>query len=258
MGRMALNEGEVNGALELPDGRVLSWSADRTLRIWNSQTGEVLVVLEGHGRAVTGTALLSGGKLLSWSASGRSLRIWDSATGASLGQIELEVEAEGLLPLEGDRLLSWDDQGVLSILDSHTGRRVRVLGRHEDARNAYITKLESVEKHLELNPDDWSERLFGANALLALGETERAFAWASEIRDSGTNDALILYNLACIYSMAGDVESSLELLERAIDAGDRDPAWWRQDTDLDNVRRDPRFDELLERMERLVAQEPVD
>jgi len=37
----------VNGALELRDGRLLSWSEDRTLRVWSAHR-EPLLVLEGH------------------------------------------------------------------------------------------------------------------------------------------------------------------------------------------------------------------
>ena len=128
------------------------------------------------------------------------------------------------------------------------------LGREADAERAYRRKLESVERYLELNPDDWSERLFGANALMALGERDRATAWAEQILDSGTDDALILYNIACIYSLAGEIDPAIAALGQAIDAGDRDPAWWKQDSDLDNVRQDPRFGVLLERLEALSAE----
>ncbi len=31
-----------------PDGRIVSGSSDKTLRIWNSTSGECEVVLEGH------------------------------------------------------------------------------------------------------------------------------------------------------------------------------------------------------------------
>ena len=32
----------------LPDGRVVSGSGDKTLRIWDSVTGECVKILEGH------------------------------------------------------------------------------------------------------------------------------------------------------------------------------------------------------------------
>ena len=32
----------------MPDGRIVSGSSDRTVRVWDSSTGECLKVLEGH------------------------------------------------------------------------------------------------------------------------------------------------------------------------------------------------------------------
>ena len=32
----------------LPDGRIVSGSDDKTLRIWNSTSGDCEVILEGH------------------------------------------------------------------------------------------------------------------------------------------------------------------------------------------------------------------
>jgi non-specific serine/threonine protein kinase len=125
------------------------------------------------------------------------------------------------------------------------------LGRTEEAERAYRRQLAANERYLELNPDDLSTVMMGATALLALGERERAFEWAARVTESNSADTLVLYNNACFYSMAGEVDKALDALERAVDAGDRDADWWRQDSDLDNVRNHPRFAELLARMEAL-------
>jgi WD40 repeat protein len=58
--------------LLLPDGRVLSWSGDGTLRVWDVATGEGRA-FTSHEREVTGTLLLADGCLLTW-GSDRSLR----------------------------------------------------------------------------------------------------------------------------------------------------------------------------------------
>jgi len=57
---------DVNGASELRDGRLLSWSKDNTLRLWSSE-GEELRVLTGHTNTVWGARELSDGRILSWS-----------------------------------------------------------------------------------------------------------------------------------------------------------------------------------------------
>ena len=123
------------------------------------------------------------------------------------------------------------------------------LGREAAARPANRQRVEVVERRLEFNPDDVPMLLDGASALAALGERQRSLEWASRILDKAGDDALVLYNLACLYSLAGEVTSALEALEKSYDAGLADPEWMRQDSDLDNIRTHARYKELVKRME---------
>ncbi len=123
------------------------------------------------------------------------------------------------------------------------------LGREGAAAAANRQRVEVVERRLEFNPDDVPMLLDGASALAALGERQRSLEWASRILDKAGDDALVLYNLACLYSLAGEVTSSLEALEKSYAAGLADPEWMQQDSDLDNIRHHPRYKELVKRME---------
>jgi WD40 repeat protein len=71
----------------LADGRILSWSDDGTLRLWERSTGALLVTLEGHSRPVRGATVLPDGRILSWSQD-RTLRLWEGSTGAPLVTID--------------------------------------------------------------------------------------------------------------------------------------------------------------------------
>jgi TolB-like protein/Tfp pilus assembly protein PilF len=102
------------------------------------------------------------------------------------------------------------------------------LGREEAAIAAYRRYLEVEERHLEL---------------------ERAFKEAEQILKSGTTESLTLYNTACFYSLAGETDLAINALEKAVTEGQRNADWARQDSDLDNIRDDPRFEKILERME---------
>jgi tetratricopeptide (TPR) repeat protein len=59
------------------------------------------------------------------------------------------------------------------------------------------------------------------------------------------NDALAHYNLACSYALLNRPDQSLKVLRRAVELGYRDFRYMREDHDLDSVRHDPRFRELL-------------
>jgi tetratricopeptide (TPR) repeat protein len=59
------------------------------------------------------------------------------------------------------------------------------------------------------------------------------------------DDALAHYNLACTYALLNRAEASLKTLRRAIELGYRDFRYMREDHDLDSIRHDPRFRQLL-------------
>jgi WD40 repeat protein len=126
----AVLEGHTNlveGALELPDGRVLSWSCDKTLRLWD-KAGQPIVVLEGHTDEVIGALVLADGRILSWSKD-KNLRLWDKA-GQPIVVLEGHTdEVIGALVLADGRILSWSKDKNLRLWDK-AGQPIVVLGGH--------------------------------------------------------------------------------------------------------------------------------
>ena len=62
-------------------------------------------------------------------------------------------------------------------------------------------------------------------------------------------DALAHYNLACSYALLKRADQALKTLRRAIELGYRDFRYMREDRDLDSVRHDSRFRQLLREYE---------
>ena len=62
-------------------------------------------------------------------------------------------------------------------------------------------------------------------------------------------DPLAHYNLACSYALLRRPELALKILRRAVELGYRDFRYMRQDPDLDSIRHDPRFRQLLREYE---------
>lgn len=58
------------------------------------------------------------------------------------------------------------------------------------------------------------------------------------------DSAEILYNLACSYSLARNVERAVETLTRAIGRGFSDFKWMLRDPDLVHLRKDPIFKKI--------------
>ena len=58
------------------------------------------------------------------------------------------------------------------------------------------------------------------------------------------------YNLACSYAKLKRADQSIKSLRKAIELGYRDFGYIRQDHDLDAIRHDPRFRQLLREYEK--------
>ncbi len=119
------------------------------------------------------------------------------------------------------------------------------LGRAEEAKDAYRRSLLSAEKHLELHPDDARALYMGANALCQLGEKSRSLDWARRALAIDPEDCGILYNVACVYSLLGQVDEGIVCLEKAMTHAYWYKRWAEHDSDLDNLRSDPRFQALF-------------
>jgi WD40 repeat protein len=114
----------------LPDGRIVSGSDDRTLRIWDPWTGAELRRLEGHADWVRAVAVLPDGRIVSGSDD-RTLRIWDSGTGAELRRLEGHtdpVEAVAVLP--GGRIVSGARDCTVRLWDPENGGEIRRFKGH--------------------------------------------------------------------------------------------------------------------------------
>jgi tetratricopeptide (TPR) repeat protein len=63
------------------------------------------------------------------------------------------------------------------------------------------------------------------------------------------SDPLAHYNLACSYALLKRPDPALKALRRAVELGYRDFRYMREDRDLDSIRHDPRFRQLLREYE---------
>jgi tetratricopeptide (TPR) repeat protein len=63
------------------------------------------------------------------------------------------------------------------------------------------------------------------------------------------HDPLAHYNLACSYALVRRPDQAIKALRRAIELGYRDFRYMREDRDLDSIRHDPRFRQMLHEFE---------
>ncbi len=122
------------------------------------------------------------------------------------------------------------------------------LGRTEDARALRIRGVALVEERLELYPDDARALYMGANGLVALGKKGQGLEWARRARKIAPDEAMLLYNLGCIYALAGEIDEALDSLEKAVALGVTQKGWYANDSNLNALRDHARFKSLMEKL----------
>ena len=120
------------------------------------------------------------------------------------------------------------------------------LGQKNMALEVTREGIERVRAALALNPDDNRALNMGAFALLRMGQEKEAAQWMSTSLKNAAMDSIIQYNGACFFSLSGEVERALDCLEHClIKVGNINREWLEHDSDMDNIRRHPRFKEII-------------
>jgi serine/threonine protein kinase/Flp pilus assembly protein TadD len=125
---------------------------------------------------------------------------------------------------------------------------LRRLGRNAEAEAMLRQGVELAEKHVELNPDDARALVLGGGALIQVGQPAKALEWAERGIAVDPEDSSVLYNVACIYALGGKPQEALDCLDKAVRNGFGHREWLENDSDLDSLRQDPRFEALLKRL----------
>ncbi len=127
-------------------------------------------------------------------------------------------------------------------------------GDRAKSQEAANLAMSRIEKLLAVEPDNGGALGFGANALVEMGELERARTWTEEALLLDPDNTQLTYNLGCSMAKAGETAFALDLLERAIErVGEEGYLWAQVDTDLDSVRDEPRFTAMMARKSASVA-----
>jgi adenylate cyclase len=133
-----------------------------------------------------------------------------------------------------------DYQSPLLVAQSYSD-----LGDAERAKESRQRGIKVAESRLRLNPDDSRALYMGANGLVALGEYEQGLEWAKQALAIDPDEPMVLYNVACIQSLAQKFEDALDSLERAVKNGLNQKGWLEHDSNLDPLRSSPRYKSLI-------------
>jgi tetratricopeptide (TPR) repeat protein len=138
-------------------------------------------------------------------------------------------------------------------------------GKHSDEGAEHISTGSSVARPVEQNQLDFELEFFGAilerrpdyvdilrvmgNNLTLKGRYAQGLQIDKRLIQLRPNDPLAYYNLACSYALLKRPDQAIKTLRRAVELGYRDFRYMREDRDLDSIRHDARFRQLLKEYE---------
>jgi WD40 repeat protein len=184
------HEGNVNSVYSV------AWSADatqlasaghdRTVRVWDAQTGAELLCLRGHESYVLSVAWSAGGTRLASAGTDGTVRVWDTRRGAELLCLRGHQEAVHSVAwsADGTRLASAGGKAV-RVWDARRGAELLCLRRHEDA--VYSVAWSAYGARLASAGGDGTVRIWDARRgaeLLCLsgheGPVVKSVAWSAD------------------------------------------------------------------------------
>jgi WD40 repeat protein len=194
------HEGPVRSADFSPDGKwIVTSSRDKTVRIWDANTGRLLRTLTGHQEMVRGAHFSPDGKLIGSASDDRTARLWDTTTGNLLRELkghEGQVRDLAFSP-DGKFVVTASGDKTARIWDVAMGREVRVLRGHEDLVRQAVYSADG--KFIVTASNDRTARIWeaatGREAQVFKGHNERvwsaAFSPDGKFVATGAGDQLI-------------------------------------------------------------------
>jgi TolB-like protein/class 3 adenylate cyclase/Tfp pilus assembly protein PilF len=119
------------------------------------------------------------------------------------------------------------------------------LGEKEKYSELMENAFEVFPRYLSKYPDDARAHMYHAVTLTLNGKDQQARDEAAKALELSPDDPVMMFNAACFYARLGEKELALKMVINAVSIGFEQYEWLRRDPDLDSIRNEPEFVEIL-------------
>jgi WD40 repeat protein len=115
--------------------RIVSASADKTVKIWDAGNGELLNTLEGHSHQVTSVSWNQDNSKIASGSSDKTIKVWDSGNGELLNTLQGHSKGVNSISWNYDssRIVSASYDNTIKIWDAGNGEILNTLTGHFQA-----------------------------------------------------------------------------------------------------------------------------
>ncbi len=163
--RLTGHENWVNSMAVSPDGTwAASGSEDKTVKIWDLETGTCQATLEGHTNEVYAVAITPDGKRILSAADDKSIRVWEASSSRQLVQLDghTDVIRSVVAFRDNARALSGGWDNTLRLWDLASGKCLRSIEcGTDDTDNVFSAAVDPAGSRVLSGHRDGRIRLWG-------------------------------------------------------------------------------------------------
>jgi hypothetical protein len=139
---------EIREMILAKDLMMISTSNDKTLKLWNIESGKCIMTYTGHQDSVNLVTLSSDNRQMVSASSDKTLKLWDVETGSCLRTYTGHRESVNSVVLSSDNLqmVSGSGDKTLKLWDIETGECLRTYTDHK--YGVYSVVLTSDNRHI--------------------------------------------------------------------------------------------------------------
>jgi WD40 repeat protein len=137
-----------------------SCSEDRTIKLWDMETGSCLQTLTGHQDWVKSVAFSPDGKMLASGSFDHTLKLWDRQTGNCLSTLRGHTSSITMVAFSpnGEQLISSSYDQTLKLWNQKTGQCIRTLQGH--GNRVWSVAFDATGEWLASGGDDHAAKLW--------------------------------------------------------------------------------------------------